>query len=57
MAYVSGLQCFTGYGEKRRDMECHMEYQWAFQGERTIHAKPSGIDNSVRTFGMLYEID
>jgi hypothetical protein len=54
-------KCFTGYDEKRRDLE----YQWAFQGEsllffsiRLIQARvllrgKGGIDNCDSTFDML----
>ncbi|KAM0948946.1 putative mevalonate kinase [Dioscorea sansibarensis] len=53
---LSGAACTDnqpkGWFVMRED-ELELVNKWAFQGERIIHGKPSGIDNTVSTFGSM----
>lgn len=44
-----GHQGWLDFGESELDLL----NKWAFEGEKILHGKPSGIDNTVSTYGKL----
>lgn len=45
----AGRKAWVDVNEKKVDLV----NRWAFEGERIIHGRPSGIDNTVSSFGKI----
>ncbi|XP_031493624.1 mevalonate kinase [Nymphaea colorata] len=48
-----GLHCNSQSWLKFGESNLELVNKWAFEGEKIIHGKPSGIDNTVSTFGNV----
>lgn len=49
---AEGANCGTEWESFGKD-DLELVNLWAFQGEKIIHGKPSGIDNAVSTYGSM----
>jgi mevalonate kinase len=51
---IAGSEVQSNKSDMSRDECLKMISNWAYEAETIIHGKPSGIDNTVSTFGELH---